>query len=275
MLENACTQNSHQNKFGCTDFSNFNNQQKKQIVMITNPARNYRCKNEELPVIGQFLSSNLKRDLVDFRGYSPKFNEGYVVAFDGSIVALNELVNPQMETMELKATTSNLHTTMDKTVDATLRIAGYVKLAADKVPLTPADFGLTALRKKLHGRDAEGSLFGLQLVVANIKKFRAPLAAVGLTEELEAQLANALVSIAQDNQRQYEILTGRKALTQENLGAFNSFGAQVAEVCEIGKILFRNSNPERAKEYTFSYLLQKVRVVHKKNSGEEIVKSEE
>jgi hypothetical protein len=243
--------------------------------MTTHPARNYRCKNEELPVIGEYVSSNLKRDLADFVGYSPKFNEGYVATFDGKILALRELVNPLMETAELKTTTSRLYTTMDKVTDTTLRIEGYVKLAKNDVPLSPADFGLIALRKKTRAKDAEGTLHGLQLVMANIKKFREPLAAEGLTEELEAQLADALASITQDNLRQYEILNGRKALVQDNRGAFNSFSALLAEVCEVGKMLFKNTNPERAKEYMFSYLLKRVRVVHKKKSEEGGVKSEE
>jgi hypothetical protein len=243
--------------------------------MTTHPARNYRCKNEELPVIGEYVSSNLKRDLAEFSGYSPKFNEAYLVAFDGKIVALNELVNPLMETAELKTTTARLRTSIEKVTDATLRIEGYVKLAKNSVPLSSADFGLIALRKKTHTRDAEGVMHGLQLVMANIKKFREPLAAEGLTEDLEAQLANALASIAQDNRRQYEILSGRKALVQDNQGALNSFSAQLTEICEVGKILFKATNPERAKEYTFAYLLKKVRMVYKKKSEEGIVKSEE
>jgi hypothetical protein len=132
------------------------------------------------------------------------------------------------------------------------------------VLISPADFGLTELRKKLHAKDAEGVLHNLQLAVANVKKFKAPLAAEGLTDEFEAQLVNALASITQDNERQFELLSERKALVLDNKEAFNSLSAQVAEICEVGKILFKTTNPERAKEYTFSYLLKRVRVMHKK-----------
>jgi hypothetical protein len=237
--------------------------------MSINPARNYHCKDEELPVICEYASFGLKRDLPTFLGYSPKFNEGYVAAFDGKIAAVNELINPRTGTVELKNTTAHMRTTMDGLLDATNRLKGYIKLAAGNVPVSPADFGIIALHKKLYARDAEGVLHNLQLVSANIGKFKAPLAAEGLTDELAAQFSAALVSIAQDNQRQYEILSGRKALVQDNLGVFNTLGAQLAEICEVGKLLFKSSNPERAQEYTFAYLLKKVRVVHKKQNAEQ------
>jgi hypothetical protein len=235
--------------------------------MNSNPARSYRCKDEELPVIGEYVSYGLKRDIIDFSAYSPKFSEGYISDFDGKIAAANELVNPIMGTADLTTTTTRLYATMDGLLGTTRRIDGYLKLAKSSVPVSPAKFGLTELRKRLHTKDAEGVLRNLQLVMANIKKFREPLAAEGLTEEFEAQLATAHDTVAQDNKRQFEIVSERKALVQDNLEAFNSLYAQLAEICEVGKILFKTAKPERAQEYTFAYLLKKVRVVHKKQDA--------
>jgi hypothetical protein len=243
--------------------------------MNTNLARNYRCKDEELPVICEFLSFGLKRDLVIFSGYSPKFNDGYVADFDAKIAAISELISPRIETAELKATTSRMNLTMSGLVDCTNRLEGYVKLAKNDMPVSPADFGIPALRKKLHTKDAEGVLHGLQLVTANIKKFKEPLVAAGLTDELEARFPAAIVTISQDNQRQYELLSGRKALVRDNSEVFNNLSSQRMEICEVGKILFKSTSPEKTQEYTFAFLLKKVRVVHKKQDVEQSTGTEE
>jgi len=42
--------------------------------MAQNHARNYNCKDEELPVICRFAAFSLKRDIADFTAFSPKFN---------------------------------------------------------------------------------------------------------------------------------------------------------------------------------------------------------
>jgi hypothetical protein len=243
--------------------------------MNSNLARNYRCKNEELPVICEHVSFSLKRDSVIFSGYASRFNESYVADFDGKIVAVNKLVNPTLGTADLKITTTRLYATMDGLQDPAKRLVGYLKLAKNRVLISPADFGLTELRNKLRAKDAEGVLHNLPLVIANIGKFKEPLTAEGLTDDIETQLANAIVSIAQDNERQYEILSGRKALVQDNKEVFNSLGAQLAEICEVGKILFKATNPERAQEYTFAYLLKKVRVGSRKKGAEKITGVEE
>jgi hypothetical protein len=52
----------------------------------------YNCKNEELPVIAEYLLFSLKRDLSDFMAFSPKFNNAHVTTFDGKIKTANNLI---------------------------------------------------------------------------------------------------------------------------------------------------------------------------------------
>jgi hypothetical protein len=228
------------------------------------PNRNYHCKDEELPVICEYASFSLKRDLSDFKSYSPKFNESYVTGFDAKIAIASELVNPRTETAELKAITLQLYTTMDGIIEPANRLEGYIKLAKNKLPVSVADFGIPVLRKKIYAKDAEGVIHNLRLVISNIEKYKEALTAEGLTEALTQQLENAIVSVNADNDKQYEILSGRKELVQSNLVIFNDLYGQLSEICDVGKILYKRNNPDKLQEYTFSYLLKKVRVVHKK-----------
>lgn len=121
--------------------------------MNTNQARNYNCKDEELPVICGYAAFGLKRDLLDFTARSPKFNQ--------------------------------------------------------------------------------------------------------------ARFTNASVAIAADNEKQYEMLSTRKELVQNNLHILNALFGLQTEICEIGKILYRKTAPEKVSEYTFAWLLKQVRIIPK------------
>jgi hypothetical protein len=139
-------------------------------------------------------------------------------------------------------------------------------LAKSEIPVLIADFGISGLRTKLRSRDAEGALHNLALVVANIAKFLTALTAVGFTDTLTEKFTEAITGITADNELQYNLLTARKELVQNNLGVFNDLYAQLMEFCEVGKMLYKTTNPARVQEYTFSYLLTKVRHVHHSQS---------
>jgi hypothetical protein len=228
--------------------------------MSPTPARNYKCKDEELPVICEYASFSFKRDLADFTAYSPIFDQDYAEAFDQKITSINELVNPKIDTAERKIITARLYATMEGTLDPINRLEGYIKLAKNTIPITAKDFGIKILRDKIHRGDAEGTLRNLRLVAENIDKYRTELNNVGFTAPLATQFTEAIISIDADNDQQYELLSKRKLLVLVNLGQFNDLYTQLNTICNAGKIIYRNTNPEKVKEYTFSYLLSKVRI---------------
>jgi len=59
--------------------------------------RSYNCKDEELPIVGGFSAISLSRDLNDFSGYSPMFDQPYVDSYNAKIEAAQELVQPNQK----------------------------------------------------------------------------------------------------------------------------------------------------------------------------------
>ena len=230
---------------------------KKLITM-----KNYKCKQEELPVIAGYLNFSLKRDLADFTAFSPKFNPAYLVAFEDKIKTATELLNPKVETTELKIITARLYSCIDSLIGSVNNLSTYIKMAGAGVPISAADFGLTLLRKKIQLKDAEGVLQGLRLVRTNIDHYKDVLMIQGLSEAAIAELDAAMTSIAADNQAQYEIKESRKELVQGNINFLDGLYADVIELCEVGKNLYRGKNPQKLAEYTFSDLLKNVRISH-------------
>ena len=227
--------------------------------MAQNQSRDYNCKDEELPVICRFAAFSLKRDLADFTAFSPKFNEAYAAAFETKIAAVSEVVEPKSETLELKTITGRLYGTLDGLIDPINRLSGYIALAKANLTISAADFGITQLRKGINTRDAEGAIKSLHTVNANIAKFNVILGAQGLTEELSNLFVTAATSIAADKQRQYEIVSNRKTIVQNNVALFNGLFEQLSEICTVGKVLYKTSNTVKLQEYTFNELKKRVR----------------
>ena len=124
--------------------------------MSTLEQRSYKCKDEELSVVCRNALVYIKRDLADFAGFSPIFNDDYLNRFDAKINLVDELVLPKTETVELKKITKRLYQTMDDLLEPVGKIRGYLLLTKKTIDVSAKDFGLTLLSQKIVARDAEG-----------------------------------------------------------------------------------------------------------------------
>ena len=231
--------------------------------MTNSIQRTYNSKDEEIPVIGKFVQYSFKRDQPDFMSFSPRFSAAYGTELETKIASVSEVVMPKSETLDLKNITTHLYDTMDGLFDPINRVSGYLNMAHEKLTVSPADFGLTLLRKNMYARNAEGVITSLRTVKNNLTKHAAVLGEQGLTPELAGKFKDAATSIEADNQKQYEISSNRANIVQKNLGLLNSLYEQLMEILKIGKILYKNSDSVKTQEYTFSSLLKQVRIVSK------------
>jgi len=226
--------------------------------MSTTDVRNYNCKDEELPVICNFVLFSVKRDAADFLSYSPKFDDGYIAEFETKIAGLTDLVEPKSETVQLKVITDGVYTAMDNLIDPINRVSGYIMLGKLDKTISVADFGFTQLRKGIASRDAEGVVKSLHTVNLNLVKFKKELTAQGLSEELSTKFSTAETDIAQGKQKQYEIVSNRKSIVQNNLSVSNDLFSQLSEIMAVGKILYKATDSVKLQEYSFSELRKRV-----------------
>jgi hypothetical protein len=232
--------------------------------MTTTESRNYNCKDEELPMICRFTLSDIRRDFEDFANFSPLFNTVYVDEFSRKIDIAEELVSPKMETEEVKKITAHLYGTMNNLVDPLAKLRIYLQLGKDTIGISAKDFGLSLLSRKINFKDAEGVHQNLLFVNAHIQKYWNQLKAVGFPDAIAEQFKNAVISVREDNENQFSIISKRKAIVQNNLKSLNELYAQLMEILNTGKALYKYTNPTKAKEYMFNSLLKNVRIVKKK-----------
>lgn len=231
--------------------------------------RNYNCKDEELTVVSGFVFSNLKRDLADFSAFSPKFTADYLTSFETKKNAATELVEPESEMLAKKMITERYSSTIAGLSSSVNKVSGYLKLAFTTLKMNDADFGLSALRKTISNNDVEGFLAKLSIVLTNIATYKAILISLGLTDEFISTLSAASDSVAADRQEQYEIISRRKGIVQNNIAVLNDLYNQMNETLNIGKALYKGSDPARESDYTFTQLLKKVRQATKTSAKTE------
>lgn len=231
--------------------------------MSSDSNRSFSCKNEELPVICGFVAISLERDYSFFSDYSPVFDGAYLEGYKTKITLVEELVNPTSETKVLKLITEHSYSVLDGLIDSINRVEGYIALAGKKVPLSPADFGLAMLRKSSRSRDVESVLTQLRTVNANIKKYKTELTEKGLTDALATIFTDAVATLSDDKKKSYELISNRAALVQNNMGMLNDLSDQMVSICDIGKILFKQTDKAKLKDYTFAQLIKKVRRTEK------------
>jgi hypothetical protein len=213
--------------------------------------RSYNCKDEELPVICRNALICMKRDLTDFIAFSPVFSEAYVADFEEKINLVDELVCPKIEVSELKQITRRLYETMDSLIDPIAKIRGYLLLAKKTIGVSAKDFGLALLSRKISDRNAEGTRLNLLLVVEYLEKYRVQLHAFGFSDSIIDQFNEAASSIMEDNQIQFNIINNRKAIVQMNMPVLNNLYTQLMDVLTVGKLLYKNVNNFKNKEYSF------------------------
>ena len=221
--------------------------------------RSFDCKNEELPVVCRFGAISLERDLKDFTTYSSTFDGPYLAAFKTRIEIVQELIQPNSETVALKVITDRIYQTLDGLISPINYLEGYLKLAGRQVLVSSADFGLVQLRRRARARDLEGVLKQLHTVGENIKKYKKELMAKGLTEPLIARFTEAVQLLTDDKDKSYSLVSNRAAIVQSNMGLLNDLKNQLTEICGIGKILYKQTDQAKLKDYTFTQMMKQVR----------------
>jgi hypothetical protein len=231
--------------------------------MRLNISCNFDCTEEELPILCRFAANLLARDLCDFTAYSPRFDAQYLADLESRIEVVKELVRPNSETVEQQVITERMYQMLDNLIFPINYLEGYLKLAGNQVPVSPAEFGLVQLRKRVRQRDVESVLMLLQIVDGNIKKYKNDLMTKGLSAALIARFTVISKLLDEDMDKKFALVSQRYANVQKNRGLLKELYDQLNEICSVGKILYWSTNESKQKDYTLTRMICQVRRIGK------------
>lgn len=226
---------------------------------MTKIKRSFNCRNEELVPIAKFTTFALKRDLNKISQVYNNITPDYIATTEALITEVDNLIEPQAETLAKKQVTKALSESMQQLTSQINYLAAYLKLSNKVLRLTATDFGITKLRRAINKGDAEAVVENLKIVLTHIKDHSDVLTANGMGSNFVTTLEALLTKINADRQTQFELLSNRKNIVQNNLDKLNELYNRIVEIHIIGKSIFSKSTDVKNADYTFTKLLSNVR----------------
>jgi ABC-type transporter Mla subunit MlaD len=226
----------------------------------------FTCAVKDLPVIGQFVLTSLRRDLPELATRSIKYQDkAFVEAFAAALKKVEELVNPAVFTAQHKKLTEQIDAD-SKTIRPLLNNLEIRLADADELPATgpqltinPADSGISQLRKAISNRDVEGIIYHGKNLLHHLTDNAEVLKLVAYPETEREELDRLLTALADANVAQNALISARDAKVQANLHVLNSFFDEfLNRVLADGKKAFKESAPAKMHDYTMSRLKARV-----------------
>lgn len=232
--------------------------------------KKFTCRIEELPVLGGFVCISFETYIVDFINYSPDFKEPYLANYKSKLKAVEEIAHTKKIGQELKLVTSRLYKTMDGLREALNRLGGYVD-RVENLSVNPKDFGIRKVRDGMNRRDTEMFLSGMSFLIQNIDENMERLVAKGFSDSQRELFLVVKDSAKADNDLQNIKIAERGSLVQSNMRKLNDLWVLMADIMKTGRILYKNTDAARAKEFTMTVLKERIRQEKQKRAVKEDV----
>ncbi len=229
----------------------------------------FKCPIQDLPPIGEFLLSSVKRDIDVLRSFSIKYKgDTFINGYQAALDEVNALVNPATFTAQHKLLTAEMEADAIAIRPLLNHLDVRLSDAADlgrQTPLgpqlivAPADFGIKALRTAITAHDAEGIAAHGKDVIQRLIASADILTVVEYPTDERIEMKRLLDRLARNNVAQNELISARNANVQENLHILNAFYDNfVARASSDGKKVFKETDVAKTNDYTFARLKARV-----------------
>jgi hypothetical protein len=221
--------------------------------------RKFTLRIEEVPAIGQFIYDSYVTDEADFKSFSPQFNDVYKTDYVDKFNAVKEILNSKILTAELKMITARMYNNAQKLKIEIDRLEAYTKLTQANLKVSVADFKFKEIRKAANKKDFEGLIENLKISLQLTQDNLVALQAKGFTPTAKTAIEDLRTAFELDNAEQNRKLDQRRQTVAENTDIINTFYEKISEILAIGKVLYKKTNPEKAKSYTLSAIQKRIR----------------
>jgi hypothetical protein len=177
---------------------------------------------------------------------------------DGKITLVDGIIFPKALTAELKVITERIIKNMLDIRPLMNRLEGFVADASG-LTVSPKDFGISQVRKKITNGDQEGLNGALQYLLQNISNNMTALTNIGYNALEKTTLEGLKQAIVDDNVAQNNKEEERAQLRVDNVDVINDLCKDLKGIWADGKRLYKISNKTKAKDYTLSQLKNRIR----------------
>jgi hypothetical protein len=230
----------------------------------TLPARLFRCRIEELGPVNDMVKAMFIASQADFGKASPDYRgTDYLKGWNQAEKDFTNLVPTGVR----RATDKEVTKAMNALSKSLRDPLNYLEIRLNRATIKKAlandqkDFGLAKVRTEISTRDMEGldgalnTLLHMLALPAN----QQALAAQGHTDADTKAFQEARQQIFDFNTAQNSNQNSSLALTTENVAAGNALWAYTGDVLGTGFLLYKESQPQKARTFTMASLLKRLR----------------
>ncbi|GAA4020898.1 hypothetical protein GCM10022409_00540 [Hymenobacter glaciei] len=230
-------------------------------------ARLFRCRLEELGPLNDMVLAMFTTNQADFGKASPDYaDKGYRKGWDASQAAFAGLVPTGVRRASDKDVTKTMAQVAKSLRDPLNFLDLRLSRAAKKGGLTAsaADFGLGKVRAGITTRDMEGldGALGHLLQLVETPANLTALTAQGHTAADTQAFADARQQLGDFNTAQNTNQNAALELTEENIKAGNALWEYVVDALGTGALMYKESQPKKAKTFSMATLLKRIRKEH-------------
>lgn len=226
----------------------------------------FDCRIEELPILGGFLLGSFKTNKADFIEFSPVYNDPYQLNYENKLAEVDGIINPKKLSSELKKITERLYGNCDKLRPLLNNIERYAQMAADDLTVAVKDFGITAVRNKISGKEVEGLLEALKKTLKAVDDNIDALKTKGYKDAERTKIGELRDAIKKDNGEQNTKEEEKAKLVEDNIGVLNLFwNKMMLDVMKTGQTIYKTKSAATFKNYVFTELKNRIRQEKKKN----------
>jgi hypothetical protein len=215
--------------------------------------RNFPCKIEHIPTIGELIVDNAEKDIDDFNAYSSVFTADYFATIRAKIEICKELTNPskiyrKQETIarQLYNETKGLRLNLNALERYLKRVDPY------RLDFELKDAGLKNIRLDIARSNIERLLVNMNPLLTMAKRNLPVLDGLKRTliDEMEVQLQTIeTLNIAQNT-----LAFKRNKLKPENAGRINDLWNSIKLIMAAARAIYRGCDEEKLKGYTIAQL---------------------
>lgn len=216
----------------------------------------FKIRKEEYTTLADFMLPSFIRDLAIFTARFTKINAAFLAAFQAKLTIVKQLDSNFLITEDQKNATAALY----QEADVLNNELNYLKENFIDANLTPTL--ISDIKNDIFNHNIEGAVLKIETLKQYIIAHQPALEAEGMAPDFPTKLAQHKTNLEQKNAAQKTFMDSGKTLTQANQQQYDELYAQIVQIANKGKILFKKT--VIADEYSITKNLQKMRAAKPK-----------
>lgn len=219
-----------------------------------------RCKLEEVSPITKIILKQFTLDQPAIVKVFPNYNPASVTELEEKFSKVDALINPSLLIGKISQATQSINTEASALLPQLYIFEGYVNRAKG-LSVEPKYFGISSIRVAINKENIEGVIDGLDTFIKAIAdgSNQAKLISEGMTTEQIAYLSTTKSSLLNKKTDRVLLSSQKESLVDDNHTLINSLWADLTDICDVGKRVFKNTDAIKVKSYTMSNILGDVR----------------